>query len=88
MVIILSKKSSSKQKAEQEKLKARQAKKNRQKHDPLKWEKKKEKKKASQQKKWDVQFSQIHPNCPLSLSTFPSKANCKGCPLYCKYHLQ
>ena len=88
MVIILSKKSASKQKAEQEKQKARQAKKNRQKHDPVKWEEKKRKKKASQQNKWDVQFSQTHPNCPLSLSAFPSKSNCRGCTLYCKYNQQ
>jgi len=46
VVIILSKKISSKQKAQQKKQQAMQAKKSRQKHDPLKWEEKKARKKG------------------------------------------
>ena len=86
MGIVLSKKNSSKQKTQQKKQQLRQAKKNRQKHDPLKWEEKKEKKKAAQQKKWDAQYSKIHPNCPLPLSIFPSPQRCRGCTLPCKYN--
>jgi len=86
VVIILSKKSSSNQKAQHAKQLRKQAKKNRQKHDPLKWEEKKQKRKASQQNKWDVQYSRTHSDCPLSLSVFPSKCNCKGCTLQCTYN--
>lgn len=82
----MSKKSSSKQKAQRNKQQARQAKKNRQKHDPLKWEEKKQKKRTVQQNIWDVQYSKAHPNCPLHLSVFPSKSNCKDCTLQCKYN--
>lgn len=82
----MSKKNFQKQAAQKAKQLKKQAKKNRQKHDPLKWEEKKRKKQFSQNKKWNIQYSDVNPECSLPLSQFPSKKNCKDCILQCKYN--